>query len=368
MSGDSLEQLDPQGMEEVHTELADANAELERLRAEVSDLQRQVSEPRPAEPQRHTGRRFLVGLLIVLGCIVAAVGNGTLWLRNVVLDTNSWVSTVAPLTQNEVIVNALSVYVVGEVFEEVDVKGLAEEVLPPDFAFLSVPLTGALQDAVRGLVADVIQSDQFNAVWVAVNRTGHELIIGALTRGGDLLYLTDGQLTLDLTDLFGAIQSTIGLERLDLFGDDQWGRFVLFESHQVAAIQQVLNTLNAIGLLLPIVALALFFLAWLASLWRRQTLLWIGVGVAITMVLFLLVLALVKPALLASMVNPLIRTVTGELWNVITRGLVYQTIFVLIVGVLVALGAALAGPHPRAVAIRAGVRKQWGKLRGQPAE
>jgi hypothetical protein len=116
------------------------------------------------------------------------------------------------------------------------------------------------------------------------------------------------------------------------------------------------------GWLLLLVTLILFVLAWLISLWRRQTVLWIGVAVAVTMALSLLVYALAQPALLASFADPLMQTLAGEIWDVVIRRLVGQTIFILVAGVILAVAAALAGPHPRAVAFRDGVRKQASRL------
>jgi hypothetical protein len=362
MSDDYTELDVGETQEPAQMQAVTADAEIERLQAEVAALRQQVAATEDAKaPKRHGGRRFLVGLLIVLGCIVIAGANVALWARSTVLSTNGWVAAVGPLSRNEVIVNTLSVYVVSEVFTEIDVQGAAQEILPPDLGFLSAPLTRALRDVVRDIVADLIMSDQFNTLWVTVNRTAHELIMGALRGGTDLLYLRDGKLTIDLEGPLAFIESTLGLEGLDVFDDRDWDSFVLFESQQVAVLQQILNMLDAIGLLLPILALVLFVIAWLVSLWRRRTVLWIGVGVAVTMVLSLIVLALVRPALLSSILDPLMRAVAGEIWTVVTRGLIWQTILILVVGVLIAVGAALAGPHPRAVAFRSSVRERLGR-------
>lgn len=270
-----------------------------------------------------------------------------------VLDTNEWVATIAPLSQNEIIVSAISTYVVGEVFEAIDVELVAQDILPEEISFLSGPLVGGLQNLVRDVVSDLITSDQFNAVWVAANRTAQQAIIRALRHDEGLLYLKDGRLTVDLSEPFAFIQGTLGLDVLDLFAEKDWDNFVLLESQQVAMVQQVLASLGAMGWLLLLVTLILFALAWLISLWRRQTVLWIGVAVAVTMA---------QPALLASFADPLMRTLAGEIWDVVIRRLVGQTIFVLVAGVILAVAAALTGPHPRAVAFRDGVRKQASRL------
>jgi hypothetical protein len=303
-----------------------------------------------------------VVLLIVLGSFVAAAGNVTLWLRNTIINTNAWVSTVAPLSQNEVIVNTLSAYVVGEVFDAINVQQVAQEILPPEAVFLSGPLTNALEGVVRDAASNVIRSEQFNAIWVTVNKAVHPIIIGALRGGDGLLYLKEGRLTIDLSDLFAFVESALGFEALDAFADRGWSEFVLLESRQVAAVQQVVSTLDTVGLLLPLLALLIFVVAWLVSLWRRRTLLWIGVAVAITMALSLLLFAVARPVFLAAIIDPLVRAVSGELWNIVVRRLLYQTILLLVVGALIAVGAWLAGPHERAVAIRTSVREQVKRL------
>lgn len=362
MSNKAFEQ-DPLENTETSSEPPSTPADFESLQAEVAELRRQMAEVEAEKAaQSHRWRRFAVALLIALGCIVAIGGNAAFWLRGTILNTNAWVATVAPLSRNEVIVNTLGGYVVAEVFDAIDVEQVAQEVLPEKIAFLSHPLVGALQDAVRDVVATIIRSDEFNAVWKAVNRTAHELAIGILRGDGQFVYVRGGQLTIDLSNLFTSLQERLGLEGLDLFADEGWGRFVLLESGQVATLQQALGTLDAVGLFLPFLSLALFVVAWFLSPSRRRTLLWIGAGTAITMAVTLVLLALAQPMVLTSIADPLIRSLAGEIWDIITRGLVIQTVLLLVVGLLIAAGAALAGPHPRAVAIRTGIRNGLGRL------
>jgi hypothetical protein len=338
-------------------EEAQPQAEVEAMQAELADLRRQVAEAEGIRTgQRHRWRRFAVAMLILLGSLVIIGANLAFWMRGTILNTSRWVNTVGPLSRNEVIVNTLTGYVVTDVFEAIDVEEVVRDVLPERVAFLSGPLTGAVQDAVGEIISTVVRSDQFNAVWVAVNRTAHQVVMGVLRGGGDVVYVRGGQLTVDLSDLLGSIESLVGLEDLGLFEAEDAGKFVLLESRQVAVLQQLLGTLDAVGLILPIVALVLYFIAWLVSLWRRQTLLWIGVALAITMALTLLLLAIAQPMILASIVDPVIRAFAGEIWDVILRGLIVQTVIVGIVGLLIVVGAWLAGPHARAVAIRSGAR------------
>jgi hypothetical protein len=105
-------------------------------------------------------------------------------------------------------------------------------------------------------------------------------------------------------------------------------------------------------LLLPLLSLAAFGIAVWVSLWRRRTLLQIGVGAAITMALSLLVLRLARSQVLDQVANALYQAAAEAVWDIVLRGLVVQTVVVLLVGVIMAVVAFLAGPNPRAVAVR----------------
>jgi hypothetical protein len=274
------------------------------------------------------------------------------------------VAAVGPLTQNEVVANALSYYLVDGVFEALEVDQIIGEVLPGEFGFLSGSLTSVLQDQAQQLVTSLVQSDQFNAVWVGANRFAHNLIMGALRGGGDVIVLEDGQLKIPLDGVVDFVTGALDLDNLAIL-ENIPTELVLLQSQHVAMAQSVVSLIDGVGLIVPLLALLALFLAWLISLWRRRTVMWIGIGVVVAMVLSLVVFALVQPIVLAYIVDPLLRLLAGEIVGVVTRGLYIQTIIVLIIGLLFILGAWLAGPSRRAVAIRAGASNGWNRLRKQ---
>lgn len=362
------EDKDPEGTREALVETSSVSEgeesmqDVEAMQAELVQLRQQVDEHQLAvRARQHRGRGWAVGLLIVLGLILLAAGNVTFWLRGTVLNTNRWVRAVGPLTQNEVVANAVSLYVVEGLFDLVDVDQTLAEALPPEVRFLSGGLARVLQDLAQDAATSVVQSDPFNTVWVGLNRTAHRAIMGVLRGNGDLLYLRDGQLTVDLSDPFEYVVDTFNLGDLEPLQNIQT-RFVLLESRQVAVVQQALSLIDTVGLVLPLLALVSLFLAWLISLWRRRTVMWIGIGVAIAMVLSLGAFVLTRSAVLVSIYDPFVRLLTGEIWGVVVRGLFAQTILVLVIGLILILGAALAGPSPRAVAIRTWIRSGWDRL------
>lgn len=354
---------DLEDTERASTAAVEHEHDVEAMQTELSQLRRQVDEHEvAARARQHRGRGWAVNLLIALGLILLAAGNVTFWIRGTVLITDRWVAAVGPLTQNETVANGLSIYVVEGVLDLMDVQGIIGEALPAEYSFLSGGLTRMVSDWVQETATSLIQSDQFNAVWVGINRAAHRAVMGVLRGEGDLLYLQEGQLTLDLSDAFRFVTDSLQLSDLEGLQDVET-RFVLLESQQVAVVQQTLAFIDRVGLVIPLLALGSLFLAWLISLWRRRTVRWIGIGMAITMGLSLVAFVVAQPLVLASIADPFVRLLASEMWDVVVRSLYMQTIVILVVGLLLVAVAALFGPSPRAVAIRTGARDWWGGLR-----
>ncbi|NIM94604.1 MAG: hypothetical protein GTO18_12965 [Anaerolineales bacterium] len=156
------------------------------------------------------------------------------------------------------------------------------------------------------------------------------------------------------------ILNLLGLGRLSIFTDnEEWARFILFESSFLADLQLILAMIESLAWFLPLLALVCFLVAWWISRWRRKTVLYIGASVSITMLITLILLKLVQPLLVASITEPLLHDIASEILRVITRGLVIQTIMLMILGIVIAAGAWLMGPNPRVVETRNRISLNW---------
>ncbi len=78
----------------------------------------------PARPA--LWRRIVVPLCVVLGCVLAATSVAATWVKLTALDTDTYVSTVAPLTRDENVSLAISTRVVDDVFGAVDVESIVQ--------------------------------------------------------------------------------------------------------------------------------------------------------------------------------------------------------------------------------------------------
>jgi hypothetical protein len=302
------------------------------------------SARQPAPASRHTGRKWGVGILILLGAVLLVLANVAFWAYFTLLNTNGWVAAVGPLSRDPAVAGLVSQYAVGRLFEEVDVQGIAAEALPPELKILSGPLVVGLEKVASEAATELIMTDAFNNVWVAFNRTGHRFVTDILKGRGDRLYFEEGNLVLDFSEVYSFIQDRLGIENLDLIPEAEGGRLVLLSSYQVAVLQEVVSYLNAIGLLLPLLTIIVFVVAVWISLWRRQTVIWIGVALAVPMFISLVVFSAIRSSALVSIGDPFARELVRAIVNVVTHGLMVQTIFFMIVGILLIIGGWQAAP------------------------
>jgi hypothetical protein len=123
------------------------SAELERVRAELDELRRSNQElterlavrARAGRARGSRWRSVVVVTLLVLGLLLAPLAVLTVWLRNTVLDTDHYVTTMAPLAASPAVQDAVTNAATSAIFAQVDVAQLAREGLPPRAQFLAEP-------------------------------------------------------------------------------------------------------------------------------------------------------------------------------------------------------------------------------------
>ena len=319
-------------------------AEKETHGTEAAVQQSKPAAETGSKEEKHTWRKVAIGFLIFLGAVLLVIANFAFWARFTLTSTNGWIAAVGPITKDPQVANILSTYAVGQIFKDVDVNQAVQEILPDKFDALSGPITASLEDLAIQTANKIIMSDAFNNVWVGINRTAHATIMKVLSGQGDALYMQNGNLTLDLSDVTNFVQDTLGVQNLNLVPQAQDGKIVLFSSKQVAEMQEAYSYIRTFGLLMPLLSFLAFGFAVLISLWRRTTLLWIGVVAAITMALNLIAYWGATSYMFVSITNPMLRDLERAIYDVVTHGYVVQTVFFLILGILIAIGAWQAAP------------------------
>ncbi len=315
--------------------------ELKKLQAENETLKEELSE---AKAEKHTGKRIAVGLLIVLGCIALALANISNWARDTLIDTDAWVATIGPLSQNPVIVDALSDAIVEGVSDELGITQLERPNLLVMLGILEQPLVEKVQELVSEAISTVILSDEFNEIWVRAIEIIHDSLVIVLSGDSPYIYAEDGIVYLDFSELLDEILNLLGLKNISLFepGADVM-QFALVESDNLAKVQRVLRMLDSIAFLSFIIMTLCLGGAVVLSRWRRRTIITMGISVAVVMLVSLFLINIGESYVLASIVDQAFNDLASDVFHSITAGLITQTLLLLILGVIVAVIAHFSG-------------------------
>jgi hypothetical protein len=367
----------------------DERAELERLRAEVARLRSQVraggagpgerAAPTDRLPRRRW-RTILASLLIVLACVLAPLSVVAVWTRNQVTNTDRYLATVAPLADDPTIQDAVADQITAQVFTYVDVRGLTTQAvdalaarglrpaLADQLRAFAVPIANGVQSFTRDQVGEVVESDAFADAWVQANRVAHAELVKALTgEGGRAVTVENDTVTVNLAAFIQTVK-----QRLVDAGFTVAARipevdasFVLFQSRDVTRARAGFNLLNTLGTWLPILTLVLLVLGVYVARDHRRALVGAGLGVAISMVVLALGLAVFRALYLDAVPGEVLpHDAAAVLYDTIVRFLRLGLRTVLVLALVVAAGAFLTGRSATAVRTRQGVARAISWLQG----
>jgi hypothetical protein len=334
-----------------------------KLRQELDELKGKLAETEGAGPPKETGKRRIRSIaavvLIVLGSVLAPIAGITVFVRNQVLNTDKYVSTIAPLSQNPAIDDVVATQVTNQLFSHVNVQDEIKSVLPPRADFLASPLTNAIKSQTYNVSYKVISSDRFNQVWLAMNRAVHQNLVGVLTgqSAGAVSANQNGKVSLDLHKLAVNVIHQMDAKGITIFDKLPISKLnlqiVLLQSKGLVQAQQLTKLLNHLALFLPFLSLACFAGAVAVSTRHRRALMWSGVGLAASMAVLAIILGLARSFLIsASAGHALTPAAAQALFDTLLRYLRDGLRILFAIGLLVALGAWLAGPSRPAVWLR----------------
>jgi hypothetical protein len=319
-------------------------------------------------------------LLIVIGCILAPLSVVSVWTKNLVTDTDRYVTTVAPLANDPAIQSAVADKITAEIFTHLDVAAitnqavdaLAERGLPPLVATqlhaLSQPLSSGVEGFVRTEVGKVVASDAFAGAWITANRAAHQALVAALT--GDTregITIENDTVSINLGPIIAEVKQRLIDRGFGLASriPNVNPSFVLVQSDYIAQARGAFNLLNAIGNWLPVVAVFFLAIGIYVAKGHRRALMGVGLGLAGGMLALGLGLALFRTIYLNELpLGVLTRDAAAAFYDTLVRFLRLGLRTVLVFGLVIALAGFFTGRSTTAVRARAGLRKGIGWLRG----
>jgi len=291
-------------------------------------------------------RTILVWTLLVVGTLVVLVGSLTVWVKRQALDTDAWVDTSTELLENDEVRQALSVYIVDQLYANLDPQATLEQELPENLQGLAGPISGALREPAQRAVDEFLQRPRVQELWERVNRAAHEALLRILndeTRAG--VSTAGGTVTLDLRTLIVSIGEELGFgEQLDARLPQTAGQITILQSDQLEAAQTGVKVIKVLSWLIILVAFAAFAGAvWLAR-GRREMLRDVGISLLLVGILLLVIRRVLGSYIVDSLASGVsVRDAVGSTW-IIGTSLLAQVAWALIVyGVVILAGTWLAG-------------------------
>jgi hypothetical protein len=343
-------------------------ADLAAMRAELRALRERNQE---LENQRNGSRHQSVGsiarsttvvVLLVLATLCVTLAPVTVWGRNLVLNTDHYVTTLTPVAANPGVQNLVIRSVDNQVASHIDVKTLVAETLPPKAAILAAPLQSAVASLINSVTTRFVRSPSFQTVWVTVNRTAHTQLVYLLTgrnpAGSAVTLSNNGEVTLQLAPIVEQVKSRLVAAGLTVAKNIPavGATIVIAHAKGLAQARRAVRDLDTIADVLPWVGLVLFAAA-IAAARRRRRALTISAFCTAGGMVFLGLALLVVRRLYVDRIDPtkVPHDTAAFLFNTLVRFLRDGIRIVLAVAVVVVVLAWVTGPSPRAVWLRHGV-------------
>lgn len=326
-----------------------------------------AAEPLTTKPKAGRSRAIASITLIVIASLLLPLSGATVWVRNLVLDPNRYVDTIAPLSKNPAVREAVATRVSAAVVAALEIDKRAKTALPKPAQFLAAPIAAGAQQLVHNTSLKILESDAFGKAWRFANRNAHDQIVNALTgRRSGAVTNADGKVVLNLGPLAGAVAKKLGQlgigvpENIDVTRINV--KFVLIESADLASIQDYTKLLDKLAWALPILTLVLYGLAILIAPKRRKGLLRVGVGITIAMAVSLIGYGFGRTGYLDALpASAQGHPAAAAIFDTVTRFVERGLRALLVIGILVWVMAWLAGPSRPAEALR----RQWNRLMGR---
>jgi hypothetical protein len=250
-------------------------------------------------------KRITAWVLVVLACILSMLSVVTVFARNQLLNTDTYVKTVAPLASNPAIQTQIAKQVSQNLIRRTNVEARVKDALPPKAGFLAAPVAAGLETVTNELALKAVQSKQFYEVWVAANRASHKQLVAVLTGSSEgSVSSKNGKVTIDLSQVELNVKRKLdarGITVFDKVPAVKGLNFVLFQSDSLVKVQKLTKLLNDLAIVLPIISLLLFAASVVLARNRRRGLVRAAAGLALSMAVVLVAVAVARNQYLSSL-------------------------------------------------------------------
>jgi hypothetical protein len=306
-------------------------------------------------------------ILIVLGCLLAPVSVLAVWAASEVSNTGRFVATMEPLVHNPAIQNALTDKITAEITARLKAASYADQAAAA-LSSRGLPRAGALLKSlapslasgaagfVHSEVHKIVTGPRFAEAWVRANTVVHQELVKALSgQGPSSVSIKDGQVVVGLGPFIDVVKQDLVKRGFTLVSKIPAinPTLTLFSAKYLVKAQSAYRLINTLKIVLPVVTLLLLARGVFAARGRRRALIGAGLGLAASMLVPGVGLFVFRGIYLSDVPSSVLPAdAAAALFDTIVRFIREGLRTVLVVGLLVALGAFLAGPSATAIRTR----------------
>ncbi len=242
-------------------------------------------------------------VLIWVTTVLAVLGIFAVWANRQLLNPNNWANTSGKLLENADVRNGISNYLANQIHANVNGSRL-KAVLPPLLQPLAAPVAAAVQNLAVAGAQRALNDPTVQTIWKDANRVANQTFVNIVNGGKGNVHISGGAVTLDLSALVTDLTNRLGLPNLASKLPPSVGHLKILKSNQLALVQDIGSALKDLALLLTIIVPLLYALAiLLAHGRRRRTLMNVGFAIVVAGVLVLAATAILRPAVVNSLVK-----------------------------------------------------------------
>jgi len=325
-------------------------------------------------------RNILVVVLLVLSCLAVVVTGVAWWAHYTVLNTDGYMKIVGPVGKDPEAIASLSEYVAGQIVSATDLQQRTTDALPPKVQIFAGPITGALEDFIAKGANKVLSTPQAYDLWLKVNEVAHEKIVALLRGDTTYAYIQGSDVKLDTLPLISqvlvwldgklpgalgtkfsppliapgtppdqAIQQVSAWTGRTLPAD--FGQVTLLQSDSLGPAQTAVRWFDRLVWMLLVVTIVLVALTIWLSRHRRRTLIELGIGVAIALILTHVIVKQGSDAIVSDITSGGGLGAVRDVVSASLEPLTNLTIWIVVIGIVVAVAAWLSGRHDVQVAV-----------------
>jgi hypothetical protein len=286
----------------------------------------------------------------VLGSLLAFLSVFAIWTERQALDTGEWVKTSGHLIQNQKIREAVSKYLIDQLYENVDVEKELSEKLPGDTKELAGPISGGLRQVAGSGAEKVLESSTAQELWKSANKTTHEQLLEVLEEKEGTLATEEGKVSLDLGALATNIADQVGINA----NLEDAGQITILRSDQLKTAQDIVVAIKGLALILSLLTFLCFGLAiYLSREGRWVTVLYCGIGLIAAGFAVIVFREVAGGIVVGQLVEEdSVKPAAEAAWSIGTSLMTSIATTVIIIGVLFGVAGWLASPSGSARSTR----------------